>query len=47
MLMRSLVARGLCGVKLATSDGHSGLKKVVSAELPVSAALDASRLLHV
>ena len=32
--LRSLVARGLSGVKLATSDAHSGLKAAIAAELP-------------
>jgi len=32
--LRSLVARGLSGVKLVTSDAHSGLKAAIAAELP-------------
>jgi len=32
--LRSLVARGLSGVKLATSDAHTGLKAAIAAELP-------------
>ena len=32
--LRGLVARGLSGVKLATSDAHSGLKAAIAAELP-------------
>jgi len=31
--LRSLVARGLSGVKLVTSDAHSGLKSAIAAEL--------------
>ena len=31
---RSLVARGLSGVKLVTFDAHSGLKAAIAAELP-------------
>ena len=31
--LRSLVARGLSGVKLVTSDAHSGLKAAIAAEL--------------
>ena len=31
---RSLVARGLSGVKLVTSDAHTGLKAAIAAELP-------------
>jgi putative transposase len=32
--LRGLVARGLSGVKLVTSDAHSGLKSAIAAELP-------------
>jgi len=32
--LRSLVALGLTGVKLVTSDAHSGLKAAIAAELP-------------
>jgi putative transposase len=32
--LRGLVARGLSGVKLVTSDAHSGLKAAIAAELP-------------
>jgi len=32
--LRSLVARGLSGVKLVTSDAHSGLKAAIAAEIP-------------
>jgi len=32
--LRSLVARGLSGVKLVTSDAHSGLKAAIASELP-------------
>jgi len=32
--LRGLVARGLNGVKLVTSDAHSGLKAAIAAELP-------------
>jgi putative transposase len=32
--LRGLVARGLSGVKLATSDAHTGLKAAIAAELP-------------
>jgi putative transposase len=31
--LRSLVARGLCGVRLVTSDAHRGLKMAVAAVL--------------
>src|SRR5438105_14602939 len=31
--LRSLVARGLCGVKLVTSDSHQGLKSAIAAVL--------------
>jgi putative transposase len=31
--LRSLVARGLCGVRLVTSDAHRGLKSAVAAVL--------------
>jgi transposase-like protein len=32
--LRSLVARGLCGVALVTSDDHKGLKAAIEAVLP-------------
>jgi putative transposase len=32
--LRGLVARGLSGVKLVTSDAHTGLKAAIAAELP-------------
>jgi len=32
--LRGLVSRGLSGVKLVTSDAHSGLKAAIAAELP-------------
>jgi putative transposase len=32
--LRSLVARGLSGVKLVTSEAHTGLKAAIAAELP-------------
>ena len=32
--LRGLVARGLSGVKLATSDAHTGLKPAIASELP-------------
>jgi len=32
--LRNLVARGLSGVKLVTSDAHTGLKAAIAAELP-------------
>ena len=32
--LRGLVARGLSGVKLVTSDAHSGLKAAIASELP-------------
>ena len=35
--LRSLVARGLCGVALATSDDHKGLKAAIEAVLPGAA----------
>ena len=31
--LRSLVARGLCGVRLVTSDSHEGLKQAIAATL--------------
>ena len=31
--LRSLVARGLCGVRLVTSDAHRGLKGAIEAVL--------------
>ena len=34
--LRGLVARGLSGVKLVTSDAHTGLKAAIAAELPGS-----------
>ena len=32
--LRSLVARGLCGVRLVVSDAHPGLKEAIASALP-------------
>jgi putative transposase len=41
--LRSLVARGLVGVKLVTSDAHPGLVDAIAATLPAPAGSAAAR----